>query len=49
MTQQEKATKEQLLDFLDQLIHLGTDINLDRWDKSDCAEWIAWVIERDNP
>lgn len=39
--------KEQLLDFLDQLIHLGIHIDLDQWSKSECAEWIAWVMERD--
>jgi len=49
MTKEKKdeEIKEQLLDFLDQLIHLGADIDLDRWGKSDCAEWIAWVMERD--
>lgn len=35
--------RKNLIDFLEELSKLGKNTNFDKWSKSDCAEWIAWV------
>lgn len=35
--------RKDLIDFLEELSKLGKNTNFDKWSKSDCAEWIAWI------
>ena len=41
-TEDEKIRKD-LITFLDEIWHLGKNCNFDKWDKSDCSNWIAWL------
>lgn len=41
-TEDEKIRKD-LITFLDEIWHLGKNSNFDKWDKSDCSNWIAWL------
>ena len=46
--QKEKETEDErirkgLLEFLDELWHLGTETNFDRWSKVDCSDWIDYL------
>ena len=41
-TEDEKIRKD-LITFLDEIWHLGKNANFDKWDKSDCSNWIAWL------
>ena len=41
-SEDEKMRKE-LITFLDEIWHLGKNANFDKWDKSDCSNWIAWL------
>ena len=41
-TEDEKIRKD-LITFLDEIWHLGKNANFDKWDKSDCSKWIAWL------
>lgn len=38
-----RRIRKDLIDFLEELSKLGKNTNFDKWSKSDCAEWIAWV------
>ena len=42
-SEDEKIRKD-LITFLDEIWHLGKNANFDKWDKSDCSNWIAWPI-----
>lgn len=41
-TEDEKIRKD-LITFLDEIWHLGKNANFDKWGKSDCSNWIAWL------
>ena len=41
-SEDEKIRKD-LITFLDEIWHLGKNGNFDKWDKSDCSNWIAWL------
>ena len=41
-SEDEKIRKD-LITFLDEIWHLGKNANFDKWDKSDCSNWIAWL------
>ena len=41
-SEDEKMRKD-LITFLDEIWHLGKNANFDKWDKSDCSNWIAWL------
>ena len=41
-SEDEKIRKD-LITFLDEIWHLGTNANIDKWDKSDCSNWLAWL------
>ena len=41
-SEDEKIRKD-LIAFLDEIWHLGKNANFDKWDKSDCSNWIAWL------
>lgn len=38
-----RRIRKNLIDFLEELSKLGKNTNFDKWSKSDCAEWVAWV------
>ena len=40
---EDERIRKELLEFLDELSKLGKNTNFDRWSKSDCADWIAWL------
>lgn len=48
MTQEEKDEKirKDLTTFLIEVFVRGKNTNFDRWNKSDCSNWIAWVEEK---
>ena len=39
----EERIKRSLIDFLDDIWHLGRDAHFDRYTTDDCADWINWV------
>ncbi len=39
----DERIKKNIITFLDELFSLGKNTNFDKWSKSDCAEWIAWL------
>lgn len=41
-SEDEKIRKD-LITFLDEIWHFGKNTNFDKWDKSDCSNWIAWL------
>lgn len=41
-SEDEKIRKD-LITFLDEIWHLGKNADFDKWDKSDCSNWIAWL------
>ena len=41
-SEDEKIRKD-LITFLDEIWHLGKNANFDKWDKSDCSNWLAWL------
>lgn len=41
-SEDEKIRKD-LITFLDEIWHLGKNAKFDKWDKSDCSNWIAWL------
>ena len=41
-SEDEKIRKD-LIKFLDEIWHLGKNVNFDKWDKCDCSNWIAWL------
>ena len=40
---EDERIRKELIDFLDDVWHLGKDANFDKYRKSDCADWIAWL------
>jgi len=40
---EDERIMKNLITFLDELFSLGKNTNFDKWSKSDCAEWIAWL------
>lgn len=40
---EDERISKQLVEFLDNIWHLGKNGNFDKYDKTDCANWIAWV------
>ena len=40
---EEEKIRKDLISFLDDIWHLGKNANFDKWDKSDCSNWIAWL------
>jgi hypothetical protein len=39
----EERIRRSLIDFLDDIWHLGKDAHFDRYGKADCADWMNWV------
>ena len=35
--------RKELIEFLDNIWHLGKDANFDKYGKADCANWISWL------
>ena len=35
--------REEIVEFLDSIWHLGKNANLGKWDKCDCSKWICWL------
>lgn len=35
--------REEIVEFLDNIWHLGKNANLEKWDKCDCSKWICWL------
>lgn len=40
---EDEKIRKNLVEFLDELSHLGKNTNFDRWSKADCADWINWL------
>lgn len=40
---EDERIMKNIITFLDELFSLGKNTNFDKWSKSDCAEWIAWL------
>ena len=40
---EDERIRKELIEFLDELWHLGKNTNFDRWGKADCAKWIAYL------
>ena len=40
---EDEKTRKELLKFLESIWHLGKNAPLEKWDKSDCSKWIAWL------
>ena len=40
---EDEKIRRDLITFLDEIWHLGKNANFDKWDKSDCSNWIAWL------
>lgn len=40
---EDERIMKNIITFLDELFSLGKNANFDKWAKSDCAEWIAWL------
>ena len=40
---EDEKIRKDLISFLDDIWHLGKNANFDKWDKSDCSNWIAWL------
>lgn len=40
---EDEKIRKNIITFLDELFSLGKNTNFDKWSKSDCAEWIAWM------
>lgn len=40
---EDEKIRKDLITFLDEIWHLGKNANFDKWDKSDCSNWIAWL------
>lgn len=40
---EDERIRKDLITFLDEIWHLGKNANFDKWDKSDCSNWIAWL------
>ncbi len=40
---EDERIMKNIITFLDELFSLGKNANFDKWSKSDCAEWIAWL------
>lgn len=47
-SENEKIRKD-LITLLDEIWHLGKNANFDKWDKSDCSNWIAWLEKQVEP
>lgn len=39
----DEKVRKQLVEFLDNIWYLGKNANFDKYDKSDCANWIDWI------
>ena len=44
---EDEKIREELLDFLENVFYLGKNAHFDRWEKSDCSKWIAWLEKQD--
>lgn len=40
---EDEKIRKDLITFLDEIWHLGKNANFDKWGKSDCSNWIAWL------
>ena len=40
---EDERIRKKLIEFLDELWHLGKNTNFDRWGKADCADWISYL------
>ena len=40
---EDEKIREELLEFLENVFYLGKNAHFDRWEKSDCSKWIAWI------
>ena len=46
---EDERIMKNIITFLDELFSLGKNTNFDKWSKSDCAEWIAWIKKQGEP
>lgn len=46
---EDENIRKDLITFLDEIWHLGKNANFDKWDKSDCSNWIAWLEKQVYP
>ena len=42
-TDEDERIRKDLIEFLDNVWHLGRNADFDKWGKADCADWIAWL------
>ena len=40
---EDEKIRKSLIEFLESIWHLGKDAPFEKWDKSDCSKWIAWL------
>ena len=40
---EDERIRKEMVEFLDEVWHLGRNTNFDRWDKADCSDWIAYL------
>ena len=40
---EDERIRKELVEFLDEVWHLGKNTNFDRWGKADCADWMAYL------
>ena len=45
---EDERVRKQLLEFLCELSKLGKNINLDKWNKADCSNWVIY-LEKQKP
>lgn len=46
---EDERIRNSLLEFLDDVWHMGKNANFDRWGKADCADWIAYLEKQKEP
>lgn len=46
---EDERTRKEIIEFLDDIWHLGKNANLEKWDKCDCSKWICWLEKQKEP
>lgn len=44
---EDERTRKEIIEFLDNIWHLGKNANLEKWDKCDCSKWICWLEKQE--
>lgn len=44
---EDERTRKEIIEFLDDIWHLGKNANLEKWDKCDCSKWICWLEKQE--